>query len=241
MLLSDDIYIFDMDGVLCDSQQPMPQELRDVWDKWVRDKRAFLVTGGTYERVICQLPWDIILSFEAIFTESGNCMRQFIDGGERIRYEKTHHFSERLVRLLENFAEDVSRYPFRTYDCIQTRNSMLNYSLIGPDNKRKRERKEYLEYEDIAQERDAIINTLSEEFPQYEFRKSTVSIDVFPKGWHKGQVLEHLIWDGDVYFFGDKVHEGGNDYDLKKEVDKVKGKTYKINNWKKTMRIIGDA
>lgn len=43
-----------------------------------------------------------------------------------------------------------------------------------------------------------------------------ISIDVFPNGWDKTFCLKHIEKEGfkTIHFFGDKVDQGGNDYEI---------------------------
>jgi len=42
-----------------------------------------------------------------------------------------------------------------------------------------------------------------------------ISFDVFPKGWDKTYCLKYVEDEYDtIIFFGDKTHEGGNDYEI---------------------------
>ena len=45
-----------------------------------------------------------------------------------------------------------------------------------------------------------------------------ISIDIYPKGQNKAQVLDDLI--GPITFFGDKCEPGGNDYPIAFELEK---------------------
>ena len=69
--------------------------------------------------------------------------------------------------------------------------------------------------------RPAMVAKMKEEFKDLDLTFSIggqISFDVFPSGWDKTYSLRYLP-DGDfdeVHFFGDKTHEGGNDYEIYK-------------------------
>ena len=46
-----------------------------------------------------------------------------------------------------------------------------------------------------------------------------ISIDIFPKGWDKTYCLQFVDdkYD-DIYFFGDRTLDGGNDYEICQEM-----------------------
>jgi len=54
----------------------------------------------------------------------------------------------------------------------------------------------------------------------------STSIDIFPEGWDKTHVLNHIASE-DVYFFGDRCQPGGNDYHLYKKLS-LKKRSYEV-------------
>lgn len=46
------------------------------------------------------------------------------------------------------------------------------------------------------------------------FLGGQISFDVFPRGWDKTYCLRHIMGYEEIHFFGDKTHEGGNDYEI---------------------------
>ena len=42
----------------------------------------------------------------------------------------------------------------------------------------------------------------------------STSIDIYPKGWDKTYVVNHLDRYQNIYFVGDKCDPGGNDFEL---------------------------
>lgn len=55
-----------------------------------------------------------------------------------------------------------------------------------------------------------------------------ISFDVMPKGWDKTYCLRFLTDYDEIYFFGDKTHEGGNDYEIY-EFIKPTGRAYSVS------------
>ena len=60
---------------------------------------------------------------------------------------------------------------------------------------------------------------LEKAFPEFKLKYSIggqISIDVFPLGWDKTFCLRHLEKEefNEIYFFGDMIHPGGNDYEI---------------------------
>lgn len=54
-----------------------------------------------------------------------------------------------------------------------------------------------------------------------------ISFDVMPKGWDKTYCLRFLTQYDEIYFFGDKTYEGGNDYEIYEAI-KPTGRAYSV-------------
>ena len=67
------VFIFDVDGTLTPSRQPMTKEFQKFFDKWSEKNKFYLVTGSDIEKLQEQMcMYDI--EAEAIFTCCGNEM-----------------------------------------------------------------------------------------------------------------------------------------------------------------------
>lgn len=66
--------------------------------------------------------------------------------------------------------------------------------------------------------RQRIVDILQAELQEYEMTYALggqVSIDLYPIGWDKTLSLEYVRPNYEkIYFFGDKVEKGGNDYEI---------------------------
>jgi len=78
--------------------------------------------------------------------------------------------------------------------------------------------------------REDMVKKMEEKFEKsHGFKFSIggqISIDVFPVGWDKTYCLQHITEYDEVYFFGDKTMEGGNDFEIFSS-PRVKGFTVK--------------
>ena len=63
-----DVYIFDVDGTLTPSRQPITDDFYNFFKSWLKNKDVFLVTGSDYEKLQEQLPKDILDNEKGIFT-----------------------------------------------------------------------------------------------------------------------------------------------------------------------------
>ena len=60
--------------------------------------------------------------------------------------------------------------------------------------------------------REEIVNTYGEQVRVVQ--GSELSLDVTAVGWDKTYCLQYLDQYSNIYFFGDRCQEGGNDYEL---------------------------
>ena len=64
-------------------------------------------------------------------------------------------------------------------------------------------------------------------------------LDIGPYGSDKSQILRDFKLGQTLYFFGDRMEEGGNDYSLGKAVKEMGGYTYHVNDYVDThLRLI---
>jgi len=102
---------------------------------------------------------------------------------------------------------------------INCRGSLINWCPIGR-NADEEERAAFKVLDEEEGIRKKVIDELKAMLEQKGLlRKLTIkfggdtSFDIYPKGWDKTYGLHHF--DGwDVWFVGDRCHEGGNDYEL---------------------------
>jgi phosphomannomutase len=95
---------------------------------------------------------------------------------------------------------------------------MLNISPIGRNCSRE-ERNDYETFDLANGIRKSMVAAMQTEFADLNLTFSIggqISFDVFPRGWDKTYCLKFLPADDfdEIYFFGDKTFEGGNDYEI---------------------------
>jgi phosphomannomutase len=101
---------------------------------------------------------------------------------------------------------------------IEFRSGMFNISPIGRNCSRE-ERNDYEEYDLKHNIRKNMVEAMRKEFGALDLTFSIggqISFDVFPLGWDKTyclKFLEETEFD-EIYFFGDKTFEGGNDFEI---------------------------
>ena len=235
------IFIFDIDGTLTPSRQRMTEDFAKFFDKWSNKNKYYLVTGSDLDKTKEQLPIAYIDRAEAIFTCCGNQMWR----DNELIYDNKFKVTKKLNKLLGTILSN-SVYPQRYGNHIEDRGSMVNFSIVGRDCTQK-QRDEYFKYDNEKGERQIISNAIKEKFPDLDaVIGGQISIDIYPKGKDKSQILDvikqdRLVTPDEYIFIGDRIEKGGNDYPLAKLLqiqDKPYGYTYETLNPNHTRRIL---
>ena len=105
------------------------------------------------------------------------------------------------------------------------------------------ERKDYFKYDELTGEREKIAKYIRDTWEDLDaVIGGQISIDIYPKGKDKSQILEHIEKQhpkGEIIFIGDRIEEGGNDYPLAQLMDNIEGcDWYQVNDWKETKQIL---
>jgi phosphomannomutase len=130
-----------------------------------------------------------------------------------------------------------STYPLKTGNHVEFRTGMCNLSTIGRACSRE-QRLEYYEWDKRTKERQKIADRIMRQFTELTCTLGgQISIDIYPKGKNKGQVVQDLLDAGytEMDFFGDKCEYGGNDFPLAETIRLSNlGTVHKVSGWEDT-------
>ncbi|KTW30122.1 hypothetical protein T552_00600 [Pneumocystis carinii B80] len=218
---NDILLLFDVDGTLTLPRDIISQEMFDLLVELRKKVVIGFVGGGDLEKQQEQLGLNktpIIDMFDYAFPENGLIAYEqgkLLESKSFIRHlgeEKYKNFVNFCLKYISELDIPIKRGTF-----IEFRNGMINISPLGR-NSTKQERNEFEEYDKKYQVRKEFICALQKEFSGYGLTFSIggqISFDVFPIGWDKTYCLKHLQNKNfKIYFFGDKTHEGGNDWEI---------------------------
>lgn len=211
--------LFDIDGTLTESRKKITQEMKQHMSKLSKFIDIGVVGGSDMPKQIEQLGDDVLQSYKYSFSENG-----------LIAYHDTKLInSQTFIEYIGNdnykiFINDVLQYlssidiPIKRGTFIEFRTGMINISPIGRACSVK-ERDEFEQYDNIHNIRLKMIHYLEEKYGHLNLKYSIggqISFDVFPIGWDKTYCLQFIDFNyyNEVHFFGDKTHEGGNDYEI---------------------------
>tara|TARA_R110001592_G_scaffold81569_4_gene242138 strand:+ start:645 stop:1334 length:690 start_codon:yes stop_codon:yes gene_type:complete len=223
-------YVFDVDGTLTPSRQPIDKRFEAFFLKWMEGKNVYLVTGSDKEKTIEQVGEKIWNKCTRCYQSCGNAV---YEKGKLIKENVFHLKDELNFILIDTLAR--TKYKARWGTHIEQRIGLVNFSAVGRDCPQD-VREHYYAWDQKSKERDAICKRIMKELPKLEATVGgQISIDIYPKGRDKSQILNDL--EGDIMFFGDKCEPGGNDYSI---VEKIKDThiVHRVKDWKSTMAIL---
>ena len=238
------IYIFDVDGTLTPSRLPMTKEFQKFFLKWIQNNKFYLVTGSDLPKLQEQMCFYDI-DAERIFTCCGNQMWKpdpsIVNVSAELIYDNKFEVSKKLKKLLGTILSNSS-YPHRYGNHIEDRGSMVNFSIVGRDCTQE-QREEYYRWDKEKGERKIIAQAIKEKFPDLDaVIGGQISIDIYPKGNDKSQVLKHIEKrhsESKIIFIGDGIENGGNDYPLAELMNNLEGcDWYHTKGWEHTKEIL---
>ena len=242
----DRIFIFDVDGTLTPSRLPMTKEFQKFFKQWIKKNKFYLVTGSDLPKLQEQMCFYDIEA-EGIFTCCGNQFWKpdpsIVNVSAELIYDNKFEMTSKLKNSLEVMLMS-SQYKHRYGNHIEDRGSMVNFSVVGR-NCTQEQREEYYKWDKEKGERRKISTFLKHKFKELDaVIGGQISIDIYPKGNDKSQVLdiikqERLVEPEEYIFIGDGIENGGNDYPLAHLMDNIEGcDWYQTKDWKETQKIL---
>lgn len=223
------IFLFDVDGVLCDRGQKIDKEFEIFFDDFTNNKDFFYVTGSNREKTIEQLGSHLVNKCAISY----HCLGNNIWIQDREININQFTLKKEEIEFIENFI-DQSRFPYKTGWHIDFRKGSANISVVGK-NANMEQRYHYVKFDKLFQERENFIEGYMKHFPRFEaYLGGDVSIDICLKGCNKEQIMTMLIPNDKIYFFGDRCQPGGIDYPLAKIMSFSSLEIIKTQNYRHT-------
>jgi phosphomannomutase len=240
-----EIFLFDVDGTLTPAKQKAAPEFIEQFLDWLDNKEVYLVSGGSFPRLLDQLGYEVMEKISGVFPCMGNaCYKNKIDepGAWFKIYENFFEPPKMLMRALDKIVEESS-YSTKTGRHYERRTGMVNFSVVGL-NATVAQRKKYAKFDTEFREREKIVKKLRKAYSKIDFViGGAVSIDIFPVGNDKSQILKKyfkpLPRNVIIHFIGDRIPFPGNDYALAKAVDRYKnGHIHEVESWEDTALLL---
>jgi len=222
--MPDRVYLFDVDGTLTRPLTEIDETFAEIFLTWLRkkEKLVYLVTGSDITKTKKQLFPSFIDQCEGIFTCSGNA---FYSKGQKI-YENTMEVPGELLDNLQLYLEH-SQWRKKQGTHIELRTGMVNFSTVGREASPNM-REAYAKWDSLSREREDIVEYLHNLHPELEVAiGGSISVDIYPAGSNKGQVIEKLEsihgTEVNLVFVGDRNVPGGNDWPLAQRLETREG------------------
>jgi phosphomannomutase len=243
------VIAFDLDGTLAPSKTALPDRMAALLDRLLDVYHVCIISGGKFEifkqNVLSNLQADPArLERLHLMPTCGTCYYKYDTA--KAEWEKV--YSEDLTtaekdKVREVMAEVVKRFGYEekeTYgEIIEDRGSLMAWSALGQDiitelGEEGLRRKE--EWDPDNSKKAKLRDAAAEMLPDLEVRAGGLTtIDITKPGIDKAYGMKKLmdileIGKDEIFFIGDRIYEGGNDYPVK-----VMGiDTLQIDDWKQT-------
>ena len=225
-------FIFDVDGTLTDSRKRIDPDFLSFFMDFSSNHDVYLVTGSDRQKTIEQITPELYNNCERVYNCSGS---DVYEGSINVYRDEWELPDDVELFLCDEL--DYSQFPVRNGLHIERRPGGVNFSILGRGEGEGRD--QYVKWDKRKNERIDIAYRLKERFPDLEVQiGGQTGLDLAPKGVNKSQILRDFEWFHELYFFGDMMEIGQNDYPLAKEVRKRGGKSYTVDGYENTMQIL---
>lgn len=237
------LLLFDIDGTLTIPRLKITNDMLEVLENlYTLDTIDLAFVGGSdLSKQIEQIGENNLHLFTWKFSENG--LVSFKNDKlihkasiiEKLGEDKYQHLINVCMKILANTQVPIKRGHF-----IELRQGMINISPIGRSCSQE-EREKFYKWDQEHQIRLQIIEEIKNELPHFDLQFAIggqISIDIFPKGWDKTYCLPFISGlYKQIYFFGDKTEEGGNDYEIYND---SRVKSYSVKKYTDTIAILNN-
>lgn len=222
----------------------MDSSFKKWFKTWLRkgNKEVYFATGSDYPKTQEQVGNDLLDNIQAVFCCAGNAI--YHKG--HLKYSNKWTLKEPMVNWLNDQLR-FSLFTGKTERHIENRIGLVNFSVVGRAAN-KEQRAKYVEYDRRTGERKKIAKLFNEKFGNLAIAQvaGETGIDIMEPGKDKGQIAQYFVEPHvHVYFFGDQMESGGNDYPLARALEanyiqmkQSKATSVKVKSWKDTLNYL---
>lgn len=219
------LVVFDLDGTLTLSKQPMDSEMSNILVELLRKKLVAVIGGGSCKQFQNQFlpslncPKELLQKLFLFPTCSTSFYRYEGNGWRNVYTENLK--TEDKKKILEAFKKALDQYgykPEKLYgEIIEDRETQITFSALGQEALLELKEK----WDPDRKKRIEIKAILDKLIPEFEVRiGGTTSIDVTRKGIDKAYGIKKIqkifgFSISEILFIGDALYKGGNDYPVK--------------------------
>ena len=229
-------YIFDVDGTLTPSRSRITEEFLPFFNQFIEKNDVYLVTGSDRAKTLEQVTPEIYNKCKRVY----NCSGSDVYEGDKNVYRDDWELPKEVESFLYDEL-DYSQFMIRNGNHIERRPGGVNFTILGRAEDPFIGRDRYVEWDRQTNERHDIAERIRNQFPDLTVAVGgQTGIDIGPLGADKSQILRDFSEDDELHFFGDRTENGGNDYTLSEAVKVTGGKSYKVDTWKDTWKLLDE-
>ena len=216
--------VFDLDGTLTDSKEPLDEEMAALIMKLLRFHKVAIISGGSWKQfqkqVVRHLQGDetILNNLYLLPTSGGSMYQTWGKYGWVATYQHKLHRRD-VARIMKAFEEVLAETGFEQPKKlwgrqIESRENQITFSALGQNAPIEMKEK----YDPDFTKRRTIADALQAKLGPYDVRiGGTTSIDVSLRGINKKFGIDELmkrlhISKDDVTFVGTAIFKGGSNY-----------------------------
>ena len=227
-------FIFDVDGTLTESRQQIDLSFEAYMIKFCCKNDVYLVTGSDRAKTVEQVGLDIYNRSKRVY----NCSGADVYEKDNNVYKSDWKPSRKLINFLSDEL-DYSTFPHKTGNHIEHSPGGINFSILGRGVDSMKYRKEYVKWDINTTERILMSDRIKSEFPDLNIQiGGQTGLDISDSD--KSQILRDFNLEDELFFFGDMMKKGQNDYPLAVAVDKRGGTNYTVGSWQETYKKLKD-
>jgi phosphomannomutase len=239
------IIIFDLDGTLAESKQPLTKEMAMLVAKLLGTTKIAIVSGGALpqfrKQVVARLPNDANFANLYLLPTSGAALYEFQNGNWNKIYEE--RLSEKEAGTIETAMREAARetgiidFSKPAYgERIEYRGGDVTLSALGQDAPIAEKKM----WDPNHEKRHALQKAIAERLPEFSVGMGgATSIDVSKRDIDKAYGIRQLckrlgIPESEALYVGDELEAGGND----EAVYKTSAQTKSVVNPAETEKFI---
>lgn len=204
-------FVFDVDGTLTPSRKKIDNNFAKFFEKFCKTNPVYFVTGSDKPKTLEQVGETIFNSAQLSF----NCAGNEVWNKDYLVHSSDWKPDNNIINYLEGLL-DESKFPQKAGAHIELRKGMVNFSI--PGRKCTYEQRElYKEWDNKFHERRQLFEKIKDKFNYIDvYIGGETGLDIFKKGFGKSQAINKIRTAPSdiIYYFGDQIFPGGNDYDV---------------------------
>jgi HAD superfamily hydrolase (TIGR01484 family) len=247
------VIAFDLDGTLAPSKSPLPDHMSEMLDQLLERYHVCVISGGKFGQFEKQLLNNLKASPDRLerlhlMPTCGTRYYNYDLADKKWNQVYAEDFTEaekdKIKKALMKGVEELGYVEEKTYGAtLEDRGSQITWSALGQDivdhlGPEGVRLKEAWDADNVK--KNKVRDFVAELIPEFEVRVGGItSVDITKPGIDKAYGMRKLmnileIGKDDIFFIGDRIQVGGNDYPVKAMgID-----TLEISKWEETAQAI---